>query len=335
MPANQINNADDLFELIEFLLDEIDSPSGQLITGLRAPLSHLDDIRFGDWPNLNLKIEGKKFDGSLPIRLMPTLVRHQRIIDRAYARSLGKKRARLTDKESRRVELVARIQSGSTSVKTGLSHALTNALVEAVRNMSSIHLVVSILGTAAIIGTTVVWKTGIDADLERSKLQHEQEMAALESDERLATITHLAGIYPSVDADLGDMLDARDSLFRSLDDHDRLIVGGEFITDGQTGRRVARQPRYVAVPQIREGEYFILSVHTGRLRSGYRARLRELVSHDEITVSIPEGSLSPEELTALQRAEWTKTPLRMRIDTLSVGPRVTKATLVAVEPAKS
>ena len=292
MPPGPINNEDDLFRLIDFILKEIEPSATGQTRKIHVPELPLDEIRFDGWPRLNLAIEGEKFDGGLPIRLMPTLVRYQRIMDRAYARSLGKKRARLTEYESKRVELIAYVKPGSTSISSGLSRALTNALVEAVRNMSSTTLVITILGTAAIIGTTIIWKAGIEAELERSRFRHDLEMSELETEERLATISHLAGVYPNVNADLGEMLDARDSLFKSLDDRDQLTVRGEFIADGRTGKRIARQPRHVPVPAVREGEYFILSVDTGRLQSGFRARLRELESGGEITVSIPEGALS-------------------------------------------
>lgn len=330
MASITIRSEADLFEAIELLLEEVEGLSPEEIRD--APISTLsiEEIRFDDWPNLNLTIKGAKFDGGLPIRLMQTLVAYQKIVDRTYARSLGRKRARLSQVERNEVVLIAHLSAGSTTIDTKLSDALSKALVEAVKNMSSAHLVVTILGAAAIVGTTVVWTANINADVEQAKLHYEMEKRRVEAEERLATIAHLVGRIPEVGTDLSEMIGARDLMFQSMDDRDQLFVGGEYITDGKTARLVADRTRIDPVKGQREGEYFILAVETGRLARGFRVRLRDVHTGEEFTASIAEGGLLEEELEMLQDAEWNKKTLRMRLDVVTVESRTRRAKLVSV-----
>ena len=206
MASITIRSEEDLFEAIELLLEEIEGLSPEEIKDVSLSALSFEEIRFDDWPNLKLTIEGANFDGGLPIRLMQALVAYQKIIDRAYARSLGRRRARLSQIERNEVVLVAHLSAGSTSIDTKLSEALSKALVEAVKNMSSVHLVIAILGAAAIIGTTVVWTASIHADVEQEKLHYEMEKRRIGAEERLATIAHLVERVPEVDTDLSEMM---------------------------------------------------------------------------------------------------------------------------------
>ena len=75
----------------------------------------------------------------------------------------------------------------------------------------------------------------------------------------------------------------------------------------------------------------ILSVESGEIASGYRIRVRDLDSEDELTVEIPAGVLSSDELLDIQNGEWYKLPLRMQIEVARIGTRVVKATLVSLK----
>ena len=75
-----------------------------------------------------LTIRGEDFDGGVPTRIMPALLRLQRAIDRACARSLGKDGGRLAREERKRVELIVRFEPGSTTFSSELAPVLNNAL---------------------------------------------------------------------------------------------------------------------------------------------------------------------------------------------------------------
>ena len=334
MTSITISNEAELFEAIDLLLEEIEAVSHKGISELSLSELSIDDIIFDGWPNLNITIKGKKFNGGLPIRLMNTLVAYQKIIDRAYARSLGRKRARLNQSERDDVELIAHFSAGSTSVDTKLFEALSKAVVEAVKNMSSAHLVITILGAAAIVGTTVVWTAGIHAGVEEAKLNQEMEERRIESDERLATIAHLVGVISEVGTDLKDMTEARDSMFQSMNDQDQLYFGGEYITDGQTANYIYNKTRPKVMKHKLDGKFLILAVETGKLKNGFRIRLRDIESGEVFTALIAEGTLSDEEIAMLQNAEWKKSSVKMRIDIVAVGSRIRRAKIVSVNVPK-
>lgn len=287
-----------------------------------------EEIRFVGWPRLQITIKGEDFDGGVPTRIMPAFVRYQRAIDRAYARSLGKDGRRLTQEEYRRVELIVRMKPGSTTFVSELGNALNQALAAAVQNMSGIESVIAILGVAGIAGSVVAWKAYLNSRAALRKIDYQARMSEEET-RRFQILAGIANTYGSVRAHVDDMADAQGELLRRLDDRDQLLVGDEPLVDGEVGRRLARNPRLERIQDRLDGNFIILSVDSGRVRSGFRVRVRDTSSRDELTVAIPTGTLPPDQISELQSGEWEKAPLRMRINIVRVGEKITEATLVS------
>ena len=49
---------------------------------------------------------------------------------------------------------------------------------------------------------------------------------------------------------------------------------------------------------------------------------------EEIKVTIPAGTLDEEQIAQLQNGEWQKRPVRMRINVVWKGDKITDATLI-------
>ena len=287
-----------------------------------------EELHFVDWPRFEVTIRGESFDGGVPTRIMPALLRVQQAIDRAYARSVGRDGRRLAREERRRIELIVRVKPGSTTFVSELAPVLNNALTAAVKNMSGPETVITILGVALIVGGVVVWKAHINSRAELRRIDHRTRMSEEET-RRLQAIADLASSHPMVRASLDDMEAAQDTLLRGLEFGDQLLAGDESLVDGETGRRIARKPRPEPVQDRLDGTFVILSVDSGRVRSGFRVRVRDTGTGDELTVAIPAGTLPPDQISELQSGEWGKKPLRMRINVARIGRKIIEATLVS------
>ena len=288
----------------------------------------LADIRFNEWPRLDITLRGEKFDGGVPARILPALYKFQWMIDRAYARSLHTSARGLSTAERQRLELIIRLNPGCTSFDFDLWKALNNA-IQLIDSKVGAGPVIVILGLAGIAAGAGIWKAHIQAEAARHNMAIRVQMSDAET-ERLRIIERLAVHFSHVRETVEDMGEAQNALLRCLDDRDELIVGDELVVNGRVGRRIARKPREVSARELLDGEFFIIAVETGPARSGFRLRVRELGSSDELRISIPHDALPQEQLSMLQRAEWHKTSLRMQVYIDTVGSRVVRATLVSV-----
>ncbi len=310
----EIRNEEDLIRAIE-MIEARDWP---------------DDLtpRFVDWPRYEITLRGEDFDGGVPTRIMPVLLKLQRAIERGYARGAYGEERRLSRREKRQVEFVVRLEPGSTKFVSDLSSALNNALMEAIKNMSGTESVIVVLSLAALAAGGISWKMYLNAQAKKHELDHRVRLSEEET-KRQDMLTRLVERYPSIAANQADIDDGRSELMKRLDDRDVLMIDGEELVDGRIGRDLARKEKPQSVQDRLDGTFVILSVESGRIRDGFRVRVRELGTDRELAVSIPEGTLPKEHISDLQSGEWEKRPLDMRINVERVGEKILKATLIS------
>ena len=291
-------------------------------------------IRFVDWPRYEITISGEDFDGGVPTRIMPALLELQKSVNRAYARSVyGDERRRLKKGELKDVELIVRLKAGSTTFEADLTEVLNRAVQAAIKNMSGPETLAAIFGIAAIFTAGWVWKAKINAAAREREIDHQTRVSEEET-KRLEVITELAGRYATVSEHLADVNASQTDLLKRLDKNDRLVLDGEEIVSGETAARLVRRVPAARVQDRMDADFVILSVESGGIQSGFRARVRNVETQEELTVSIPEGTLPPEQITDLQSGEWRKAPLHMRINIERTGNRIINATLVSAGLSK-
>ena len=286
----------------------------------------LPSVTFVDWPRYEITIRGEDFDGGVPTRIMPAFLKLQSTIRRGYARSVhGSGRHRLTKEELKQTELVVLLEAGaSTKFLSELAPLFNNAI----KNMSGTQTVIVILGLAAIVPSSFIWKAYVDAEVQKREIEH-RTVATKEETERFHMVVNLADRYADVAEHLADTNATQNTLLKRLEDDDQLLVDGDEIIDGETARQIVRKIRQEPISDRLDSTFIILSVESGSVRDGFRVHIRDTVSGDKLKVSIPSGTLSEEQLDALRNGEWQKQPLRLEINTRRIGKRILEATLIS------
>lgn len=310
----EIRSEDDLFQAIA-LLEGGEWPDGQI-------------IRFVDWPRYEITIRGEDFDGGVPTRIMPALLKLQSAVNRAYARSIYGTVRRLTQHERKKTELIVRLKPGSTTFQADITEILNAIITEVAGNMSGPETVTAVLGTAFILAGASVWKTYINAAAKKRDIDYRTRVSEEET-KRYQIIGNIAERHSAVTEHLADTNAAQRKLLKSLDRSDRLLVGGEEIVSGELAKLIVRKEREIRVEDRLDGDYVILSVESGRIHNGFRVRVQDVVSGDDLQIWIPEGTLPSEQIADLQSGEWKKEPLHMQINIERVGERIIKATLIS------
>lgn len=310
----EIRGEDDLFRAIQ-MVEEDEWSDDQTVS-------------FVGWPRYEVTLRGESFDGGMPTRIMPALVALQRSIDRSYARAKYGHERRLSREERRETELIVRVEPGSTTFWADLASALNHAISAAASNMTGPQLVLTILGIAAIASGGYVWKAYINASARRHELDHRVRTSE-EDTKRFEIIERLAERQAEVAQHLADTNAAQGEMLKRLQPTDQVVVDGEEIINGELGRRIVRRPREEPVEDRLDGDFTILSVESGSVKDGFRVRVRNTKTSDTLSVSIPAGTLSDEQLEALQSGEWGKRPLRLKINIARIGKRIVRATLIS------
>lgn len=284
-------------------------------------------IEFVDWPRFEVTIRGEDFHGGVPTRLMPSLLKLQRDVDNAYARLIYGAPQRLTIQERRKTELIVRLQAGrSTTFISELAPILNNIAPQVLSKMDGTQTLIGILGIAAIFAGGYSWKQYLNTKLEAKQFDHRVEMSKEET--RRAEVIAKASSRSSIVRDQAqDNQQTQEMFLKRLDPKDELVIGDTPVINGDMAREVVRRPRTPAVESRRDGEFIILTVESGQIK-GYRLKVQDRASGEELTVQVPEGTLSAEQITTLQRGEWGKKSLKMQLNTRLSGGRLVEATLI-------
>ena len=326
MSIPEIHNEEDLFQLVELIaFNRQDRSPGSLIAMADDSESLLEEVCFVDWPYLELTICGERFDGGIPARLMPAIHSYQWMLDRAYARSLGKDARGLTLDERKRIELVVGLKPGSTSIISDISTALNSAvqLVQEASSMSEAGATATIVCTAVFFAAGIV-KANMRKETKRSLSEQETE--------RLRIVADLARDSVDMRAALSDMSKTNRALLKCLENDDRLFVDGEFIVNGRDANRIARKRRRESVRENVYGEFYVRSIGAPVSRKGIRVVVCDVDSEDEFTVDIPPSRVSDRGLSVLSRALLEKAPVPMHIHAMRRGTTVVHATLLSLDP---
>ena len=251
-----------------------------------------EGLRFDGYPRFEITLQGERFDGGVPTRIMPALVELQRAVDKPARQVLGKSDPDIR----RRTEITVRTERGSTSF---------------------------------ISDTTYVAKRWIDnrRDVALADVQqriNEQDAVKLQAIEKLITSSNGA-------TQVAESLDKLVSMLtRQMVPTDELSIQGEPLLDGAAAKRLRRrQPQPEPVEDRLDGEFLILSVESGAVSNGIRATVRNTHADEEMSVNIPGGTLAPEQIEQLKAGEWDKKPLNMQINVSRVGNRIRRAVLIS------
>lgn len=93
------------------------------------------------------------------------------------------------------------------------------------------------------------------------------------------------------------------------------------------GRTIVRKTPDDPIEVRLDGAYRILSVHSGSVKSGFKASIESVRTGETLTISIPEGTLTPVQLESLQKGGLEKETLQMAINASRRGSKILRPTL--------
>lgn len=321
-----LRSEEDAFELLAKLVDGFQ-------------LDESFEVEFESWPRFVIRIQGEDFDGTIPTRIMPTLLELQREVHRIYCKTTyGEDSTRKLTKEDREnLELLVRVEKGSSFFETLLNDPIVKTLQGAVTKMTPEQITAILLVFGLSVTSVVFWKIWINYKSGKNELDHAIELSKLEK-EKMDLIARAAQRFPETQSASAGMDNVRNELLTRMKTGDSLEVDTgsperpyptPVKIDGEIAREIVTKPREKSVEKVVEDEFFLKSadfMHS----SGFRVELQRISDGYSFRADIPMGVMGHDQMEALANNSWNRKKLNMSILVKELNGSYSSAKVVSV-----
>lgn len=325
-----ISSEEQAFDLLDKLLNKYEFDPGT-------------QVEFSNWPVLKIHITGRDFNGSVPTRIMPAILELQREVYRVYCElKYGTSNTKkLTQDERDQLELVVKVDKGSSWYETALEKVFDTMFREALARMTPEQITTVLITIAVSITGHFAWKRWLES---REKL-HQLDITVLlskEEKEKMEIVQRAATQNPMLVGAKNSIDNLRLEMLSKLKPSDSFSLDGNihdyekpFSISGDIAESVTSTPREQSIEKRIDGVFLIHSVDSGSIRGGYRLKVESKTDKKLFTVNLPEGLLVQDQLDALKESEWGKRSIYMEINAKELRGVITVATVVSVSELKS
>ena len=288
------------------------------------------DLKLDAWPTLTMHISGKDFHGTVPTRLMPPILDLQKNVHRMYCllRYGSENLRKLTQDERERLELLVKVDDGSSIFGVDISESLNEAIRSAVDRMESRHILIIVLGLGLFATSGIAWKDYLNNTAKVADIESRVSLSTNET-ERLKIFAQAKAVTPQLASIQERANEFKNDSLHKLRPQDAITIPGTSeIIDGTYASEITHTPRAQSVDIRVDGEFVIQSVDSGGL-SGYRFKARRTSDGKIITARIPDGTLTNSQLEVLKNSEWAKTPVIMQLNAKELRGEISSAILVS------
>ncbi|APG24067.1 hypothetical protein [Syntrophotalea acetylenica] len=291
----------------------------------------LVEIEFDGWPVLEFKLQGDKFNSSLTVKVMESFIDLQKNLNRTYAQMrYNKSTARaLSEAERNELEIVVKVEKGSSFFQVDLQSALETFANGAVTKMTGTEIVSVVLGGALIWGGVTITKAYLDHVRQKKQI----EMTSLLSEQETKRMQIFADAMqknPVLVPAYERAEDTINKLLKGASEADHLEIGGHSISQDVV-RELVRQTRTRSIKTQLNGMYRIQKVDSSKPEAFYIGVKSEKDGRI-FTATLEDKWVfrKAAHLKELKDAEWGKSPIFLRINGKEIDGQVTQAMIVDV-----
>jgi hypothetical protein len=301
----------------------------------------IEDVVLEGWPKLKIRLRGEKFEQSLTPGVMKGIIELQNAINRSYAlNKYGIANAgRLTADEREELEIVVKVDKGSTILEIDFQALLTHAATKMIDKMDPITLAVTVVAAGAIWASSTVVKKYLENKKEEkilsAKTESEREyfesmrFMSTQETKRMELLTRvieknheLMNVYRHAE-------DAKTDLLKSMSRADEAEIAGVPI-DSETAKELSANARRQSNEIRLDGMYRILRNDTTDPLA-FRVRVRSINNNAVIDASVQDITLTDRTKRILQVAEWSRAPVKLGINAKDLDGTIKNAIVVSVE----
>lgn len=259
---------------------------------------------FDGWPTWGMRITGHDWQSSVPTRIMAPLLEVQKDIYRSYTSSVygTTNIKRLTNEERDDLELIVKVDKGSSDYKAELFNQLTMLASKMVSNMNGTESLIAILGIALAVSGTIVTKSWIASRQQEKQLDQTVKLSEQET-ERMKILARAAKSEPLVEATIENVEDSQNKILKTLKPNDSINFNDVSLDAGQA-KEIAQADRAKSEDIDIQGLFAIQANDTTH-PGGFKIKVSR-VSDGIVFNAIVPIELSIDQRNLIQDAEWSK-----------------------------
>ncbi len=298
-----------------------------------------------DWAKFKVNYKGDKFFQSLTPSTMRGFIDFQNDLYHAIGLIVsGDPRISLfKDEQKAKYELTFKVDKGSSDVETEGKGALVQIGKEAVKKMSGRQLVIVLLTAALLFFGEKGVSHYLDTTVEGKKLEAEQErdkalidltkQISKDDQEKMKILNDAVKASPRA-RDVSEYSDhATDSIVRNSSDAREITIQGKRL-DHDVISSITRGTRRSAETKIVSGRYFVRTVDTTD-EDFFKVRLENEEDENDVIIASLEDAVAFERYKGvIQRAEWGRRPIRVKLSAKMIGDRVVDAKILSASTPK-
>lgn len=290
------------------------------------------ELRFDNWPHVNVVLKGEEYQSTITPSLMQGLLDLQHGINRTYAQLVySQPDARsLKDEDKDELEFKAKVEEGSSIVTVDLSGFAQKLAGDLVGKMDSTQLVILAVTGAALWAATTMYKHYVNGEVKKKEAAADADKLVKLSEqetERVQLITQALTKEPRLVPIEKNAAATSLTLLRGVSDAESINLNGVKLTNDEAWSVVSTKRTASSEVQV-NGNYRILSVDTSK-DDEFRIKVRYLPDGREFWAKFRDDSLDKEHLKALQDAEWGKSTVYLSVNGTELRGQISSATIVS------
>lgn len=289
------------------------------------------ELIFEGWPNYDVVINGKDWNGTVPTRVMRPLLDLQQDVNRLFAQVYygGSNLNRLSDDDRDALELIIKVKEGSSDYRAPLDKQLTEIAQKVIHKMDSKHLMQTLIGAALVWGAVEINKAWVSQLQEAKKVDQTVEISKQET-ERLKIFSDAMSNRPVLSATKTNYEITQNRLLKTLKPSDKVKTGGVELTGAQALEIVQTSRASSEDLDIRE-DFYVLANDASK-PGGFRIKVKRISDGSEFSADVPI-ELEQSEKALIQAAEWSKggRKVKLHITATQLRGKIVQATVYGAE----
>lgn len=287
------------------------------------------ELEFRNWPIFQMDVKGRDWDSTVPTRIMSPLLDVQKDINRAYASiKYGDFNLRkLKDEERDELEVVVKVRKGSSIFDADLWKQFSSMAEAAVGRMNGDQIVITVLGIALAITAPVMYKAWLASRQKEREIESQLELSRQET-ERLKVFSDAVKALPSLQTVRDDAQATHNRLLKTVKPGDSVAMKGVELRSDEVA--VLIQPERERAQDIFINGIFVVLGNRTDKSDGFRITVKRLSDQLTLNADVPL-ELPYEQQQLIQKAEWTKSRVRLSITASVLRDAISQAIVGSAE----
>jgi len=280
--------------------------------------SEIVELSFENWPVFSLNVKGDRYNSTVTSGMMRSLLELQRHLYRVYAEVVYGKSARvLTAEEREQLEIVFKVEQGSSNIFADLGGFFTELGKNAMDKMTGKQVVGTVVGISAMFFAASAYDTYTTGkqktELEQNR--HEVITQLIDSNQRFR------GILEEQQSTFTDII-------KSVIDADQVKLPIATLTKADI-ENITRQERQVTQLERIDGEYTISSFK--KKTDSFRIEITRVSDGVTFGTELFKGHLSMAEMDAITSALTSDRSINLNVVGRVRGEAIVSASIVGVD----